>query len=614
MAFVELIGTVSGLSSMDGAGPLAVPGTKELSATIRATSFVAPKDILVGGMAETRTIDSSLVQLAQSFYIASDYVLVGISFQMYRVGVPGQVMVELREMIDNLPGTSIIVASTRNGNTMTTNTAGVSYQFDFNVPLASGKSYVVVIRCPTATGSNKVIVKGATTSIYANGGSFTSGDGGKTWTVYTKDLYLESEGATQAILSRVGATQALSTTLAAVSAIEAHLTFKPTEIMIPFAPETGMTETLQFLTDVLQKLDGSEQRVQVRQYPRHLFGKILRLDGTERQWLDNVLSGRQAGDLYVPLWTQSTHLTAPASQYDTTLAVDPTTQALAEFREGNKVAIWSDSTNWDMAEIDTLGTGTIALVDELLLAGGYPAGTAVYPVAKVTCPKPPAGSIQGLTMEDVTLELLTKDSESDIADASAWDTFKTLPYLKDLHLGPSVGYVFDSQGLDFNTGKTEQETRWVEGKQTRSLILVSHDRQAAWDIRCLLYHLSGRWRSFYLPTYLAEVPIVSLSGTTLTIGNIGYNQYAAGRTLVRIVTSTSDEVRTILASADLGATEELTLDAAVGGTLVRVEFVYRVRLASDDAVLTHTDGLGSMRATLAISSVPTWAKDLDESP
>jgi hypothetical protein len=612
MAFVELTATISGVASMDGAGPLVVPGIVELSSTIRATSFVTPKDTIVGGTAEARTIDSSLVYLAQSFYISSAYVLVGVALPMYRNGVPGQVVVELREVVNSLPGTITIAASTRNGNTLTTNTAGISYQFDFSVPLEAGKSYVVVVRCPAATGSNKVIVLGATTNIYASGGSFTSTDGGRTWTTYTKDLYLETDSATQSTLSRVGTTQDLITTLAAVSAIEAHLTFKPTEIMIPFAPETGMVETLQFLTDVLEKLDGSEQRVQVRQYPRRQYGMTLRLDGVERQWLDNVLSGRQAEDLYVPLWTQPTYLTSPASQYDTSLVVDPTTQALAEFREGNKLAVWSNSTTWDMVEIDTLGTGTITLVDELLLAGGYPVGTTVYPVVKVTCPRPPAGTIMGLTMEDVTLELITKDSESDIADASAWDSFKTLPYLKDLHLGSRIGYVYDAQTLDFNTGKTTQETRWAEGKQSRSLTRVCHDRQTAWDLRCLLYYLSGRWRSFYMPTYLAEVPSISLVGTTLTIGNVGYNQYAAGRTLVRIITSTADEVRTIISSVDLGTTEELTLDAVVGGTLVQVEFIYRVRLDNDDVALTQGDALGTMRADLSIRSVPIDVQDLDE--
>jgi hypothetical protein len=265
-----------------------------------------------------------------------------------------------------------------------------------------------------------------------------------------------------------------------------------------------------------------------------------------------------------------------------------------------------------MIEIDAIGAGTFDLSSEVTRAEGYPVGTAVYPVVKVMCPRIPSGSIMGLSMADVKIELLCKDNESDIASVAAWDEVHGLLYLKDLHLGPSLGYVFEFSDMDFATGKTEQETRWVEGKQSRSLILVSRDRETSWNIRCLLYYLSGRWKSFYMPTYLAEVPIVSLVGTTLTIGNVGYTQYAEGRTMVRIVTSTADEVRIVESSSDLGVTEVLILDASVAGTLQRVEFVYRIRLDSDEVSLTHTDGLGTMRADISVKSIPVGVKDLDE--
>jgi hypothetical protein len=580
--------------------------------TTRAEAQTRPVDSVTGASPEVRFLDSALDRLAQSFVVSSAYRLTGVKFQMYRVGKPGTVTVELREMGTTDPTSTVIASATRNASTFTTATGGFTYRFDFNIKLTAGKTYVFVIRCALATGSHKVGIVGDTISVYAGGQSFVSTDGETTWTSNVKDLYFQTLRSGVSTLSRLGKDQELSGILKAVGSSSGRLTIQLADILIPFAPEGGMTESLGFLTDVLEKLDGREQRVRLRKYPRRQYGMTLRVDGTERQWLDNVLSGQQAGELYLPLWTQPTLLTSAAALHATSLTVDATWQSQAEFREGNRLVVWSDSSTWQMIEIDSLGSGTIGLTDEITRTAGYPVGTAVYPVVKVICPRTPSGSIMGLSMADVKIELMCKDNESDIASISGWDTLLGLPYLKDLHLGPSMGYVYDFAEVDFATGKTEQETRWTEGKQSRSLILVSNDRTTSWDLRCLLYYLAGKWKSFYLPTYLAEVPVISLVGTTLTIGNVGYSQYAAGRTLVRIVTSTEDTVKTVESSSDGGATEALILDSGVTGTVTRVEFVYRVRLDSDDISLTHANGLGTMRADMSVRSVPIGVKDLDE--
>jgi hypothetical protein len=602
-----------------------------MSGTVAAVSNGRRTLQVSGSSPETKEITSSLIQVSQSFLATNtvattnpDIVtidtknLMQVNLTMYRVGKPGPVYVDLRECtsdnpVSHTPISGAMATAFRNGNTLSVGTAGAKYTFLFSVPLTAGKTYVLVVRCPGATVSNKVVVLGDTTNIYADGVRGDSSDGGRSWTLAAgKDIYFETVMDVQSSLSpgRIGVNKDMVGNVYAQARGEATLT--PGELLIPFPPEQGMTEQLSFLTDVMEKMDGSEQRMQLRKYPRRQYGMTLRVDGTERQWLDNVLSGRQAGDLYLPLWTQPTLLEAAADLHDTSISVNHAWQDQAEFREGGRLVIWSDKDTWEMIRIDTLGAGTISLATEVLRTAGYPVGTPVYPVVKVMCPRVPSGSIMGLTMADVKIELLCKDNESDIASAAAWDEVHGLPYLADLHLGPSLGYVYDFSDLDFATGKTEQETRWVEGKQSRSLILVSHDRATSWDLRCLLYYLSGRWKSFYLPTYLAEVPIVSLVGTILTIGNVGYSQYSAGRTMVRTVTSTADEVRTVVSSTNAGATEELTLDATVAGTLQRVEFVYRMRLDTDEVSITHTNALGTMTADMSVKSVPINVKDLDE--
>lgn len=78
---------------------------------------------------------------------------------------------------------------------------------------------------------------------------------------------------------------------------------------------TKITEKFEFKTDVIQSYNGEEQRIKLRQIPRHyLTFDYSTMDEQQTQWVSGLLRNRQDGVIHIPMWHNTFNLTEYAGK------------------------------------------------------------------------------------------------------------------------------------------------------------------------------------------------------------------------------------------------------------------------------------------------------------
>ena len=73
--------------------------------------------------------------------------------------------------------------------------------------------------------------------------------------------------------------------------------------------ETNITERFEFLTDIITSYDGKEQRIRLREHPRHFVSYDYdAMNSSEAQWLKAQLRMRSTDIYYIPMWHNISYL------------------------------------------------------------------------------------------------------------------------------------------------------------------------------------------------------------------------------------------------------------------------------------------------------------------
>lgn len=390
-------------------------------------------------------------------------------------------------------------------------------------------------------------------------------------------------------------------------------------VLFPLQPEAGYRETLEFLTEILGHVDGSEQRIALRKNPRQLFDWTIAVpDGASRSRLENIIYEWQRRIFGIPIWHEATRLTVAATTGDTTINVRET--AYRDFRVGSLVVVYVSDTQNDVGTIATSGLGATTITLESGLLSDYPVGTLVVPLR--------TGSIRGLARgrrypsgaQELRIGFRVDDNDSDLADTSSWTMLNSKVLLDGNNaIGQTLTESFDQQVtiIDNETGVVSQISNWDYNKRISNKTFWTNSVQGLWTVRQLLHALRGRQVSFYLPTFADDLqptqPLTSGS-TDLTVVNVGYTQFVRNRqnkNIIRIefVSGTTPLIRTISSSSEDSSTEEtLTLSTTWPATyqpseIKKISFIEEVRFDSDDIRIEHTTGQRTTRISAPVRTV-----------
>jgi len=363
-----------------------------------------------------------------------------------------------------------------------------------------------------------------------------------------------------------------------------------------------MLERLEWLTDTKTAYDGTEQRIQLREYPRRAFEFSILVSGRARRLLDSAIYGWGAREWALPVWPDGTLLESSLSVGATSIPVDT---ANRDYHTGGLVMLLSENDlTYEVAEIDTVSASSISLARPLTLA--WPAGdTIVYPVRAARLK-----SRHGFKRFD--FDSLYGTVQMEVNDSNAWPeesggtTYRGYPVL-----GEKPNWIEDIDQefirklaeLDFATGD-----RAYRDESDAPEIIQSHrwlidGRAALGAFRSWLYSRAGKFGAIWVPTWSDDIKIVATVGPTATqidIENIDYTKrIAAGvaRNDLRIeMIDGSIYFARIIGAAEVStAIERLTIEAAIGVEIVPanvrvVSYLALMRLDSDGVELAWFTG------------------------
>lgn len=333
----------------------------------------------------------------------------------------------------------------------------------------------------------------------------------------------------------------------------------------PFIPKSGMTEAIEWLTNVVTTRQ-SEWREQLRQYPLRELPLTHAMDAAKASHARYL--ARNALVFRVPDWAHIVRANAATGVY---VGLPP-----------GEAIVWRDWNDYEEVSITSSGTlGTVAK-----------ATTNVRVMSLLTCrvldaynlTRPAGPAWEGA----VTFQTADGQDESATTRYAAYG-----------------GYALVTDAKRIGSGSVTESVTWEADQADNSIALpvdaISREWQdeafaAAWyvsrsewpDLRAWLYSRYGQYVPFLLPSWADDCTGKSKSGQTLIVA-----EYDPEETRLYVEVAGVCYARTVTAHTYSLGQWVLTLDIALpGGTIGRVMYLRLVRFSADRIEVQHNAGQG----------------------
>lgn len=365
----------------------------------------------------------------------------------------------------------------------------------------------------------------------------------------------------------------------------------PTLLPWPADWERPVLERRAFETIVLRSVNGTEQRVQLRQKAArsHLWRALLLEPArAARVWQQRwALDG---AEVVAPFWPHATVLTAPVGILGGSLACDTTAR---DFFVGSYAILYASPALAEAVPISVVGGSSLTL--SVATTKAWPVGTIVVPghVGRLNLDTEMARvGRAGLAVQvEVTLDPVPLPASSGTAGAA--------PIVASLGQIPNRSEDWEEEMATLAT-RLSSRSGGLQDALNGSAPVVTRRLPMTWfsraQVRTWWQFYEGRLGALsacWLPSYAADlVPTATVlnTDTSITVVATGYPSLAfpdeARRHLALIAPNGTVVHRRVTAAVDNGnGTETLTLDAAAGVTLPFPEgmlsYCHYARLADD---------------------------------
>lgn len=366
-------------------------------------------------------------------------------------------------------------------------------------------------------------------------------------------------------------------------------TLKGTIALLPLPAEAPLRESLEWKTDVMIANSSAEQRLSVRNHPRQAFRMTVPANAGRTRLALNTLYGALRQRWGIPVWTEA-QLIGAVSSGATTLAA---TVDIYDFRASSLALLYQSPTQFQVLEIDTVGSGVLNLLAETqAFTNAWLMPLRVGRLAEAVDRK-----TNGYTN--------SIDLSWDVDDNLGWTPAAPAQFLgNDIYYdAPIIGSDTLSDSIDqradiadYELGLVASKTPWARPQIARPHRSVLENAAAVRAYRNWLHRRRGKFRAFWLPTFEADLRVLSTGtlGSTIIISNDDYQTWSRRR---HIAVETAAGVwlpRTITDSSFIDATQvQLTLDSTlnVAATQVaRVSYLGLKRLNTDRVELNWRGG------------------------
>lgn len=286
-------------------------------------------------------------------------------------------------------------------------------------------------------------------------------------------------------------------------------------VVFPFGPNwsSGVTESLEWRTDVLRAFDGSEQRRSLRTKARRSLEYRTQLYGKNAQVFENLLWGWQNRLYAVPVWSDKPRLIGDQLGGDTVLSLPTDTYS---FAAGGLAIVFADPDDYEVVEIDSVTSGAVTLTRPL--ERSWPQNTLVYPAVLGHLPTAvPTQRLTGSVLQ-ATMSFITSPVETDpyTPDAAAPTTYEGLDVLTRQpnwvrSLDNTFDYKFDV--MDQITGAINWDPTEDFPRILRKYSWLLRDRDQILAFRQLLGRLRGQAKTLWIPSWHLDFNVVADIGS-----------------------------------------------------------------------------------------------------
>jgi len=376
-------------------------------------------------------------------------------------------------------------------------------------------------------------------------------------------------------------------------------------VLFPIRPEIPYLEKLQFLTDIIEHEDGSEQRIAARKNPRQFFEWDVRMDnGTfDNSRFESLMFDWQSRNWGVPMWHEATEVSVAVTAGDLTINVDSTDDA--DYRNDGLILIFTDASTFDVQTVDSFTSTTVTLKSAVV--GSYPVGASVTPLRTGHMQRQVAASRWTSGDQNVKLRFRITDNDANLGSTTPFDVYNSKVLLDDCNVmrgGQKQASMLQELILVDNiTGLPFQDSPWENGISVYPLTLRANSRAELWDLRGLLHALRGRQISFYVPTFRNDLIAnqnLATASQDLNIVNMGYVQFVRqrqprDRIWVKLVDGTIFTRQVTTAVEVDSTTETLVVDAIWGQDITlaeidRISYLEEVRFDTDELEIRYVRG------------------------
>lgn len=351
----------------------------------------------------------------------------------------------------------------------------------------------------------------------------------------------------------------------------------------PFSPDHRITERLTWQTDVI-KTATTEMRFAAREVRQEL-GFNFRFNATEATKAEGLIEANALGDWHVPLWHQVSR-GGNVGSGDSVITCDTD----GSFDATGKILIWQDLDNYVLADISSLGAGTVTITGTV---GANLTNPAILPVRDGIAP---AGLHTRRTFADeVDAAVNFVMRSADETAANPYGTYLSAPVVPDASkvvqaLAGRIGQPQRAVGSGVGLLTVERTRDVLEG-----LYAWNHQDESLADRktwRQWLNHLRGRDTEFWLSRrsrdFISAAPIAAID-TEITVAPV-YTTLAEyiGRD-ISISDGTNFVYRNITNAVANGSNVDLSI-AATGQAYTdpEISLLRKYRLGADAVTIQHT--------------------------
>jgi hypothetical protein len=375
--------------------------------------------------------------------------------------------------------------------------------------------------------------------------------------------------------------------------------------------KNGISERLEWRTDILTDLVGNEQRRGLRLTPRREFEVTLTLWDAERAFLDLWLHRMVGSEFLFPLWHDSVRAAQEAAQGQNNVWVD--TEGL-EFGIGSYALLRGlTAMSFERVEIAEVHADRIVTVDPLVST--WPKGTRVEPLVRGQMSDQTRTNLITSRASETQAGFETTRAQPYDAGVNTFDVYLGLPVLMqqpNRTEAMDVRHIWSFFDSDSGTGRRFRKSEVGRAMTSQKHSWFLRGRTAKSLFRSMLYRLQGSLKSVWLPTFNDDLTLAQDAGagaSSIYVNETGFAYTggpSSGREYIAILTTEGRLYRRVIDTAAAPAGQErLVLDAALPTGLLRqsvrrISWMDTARLENDRIEFNHINAADGVSTVASI--------------